>query len=131
MRECLGWITNCPNGQICPQNWLELSVSELPITVPCHVCEQNVDLVTTADDLDARAQADLLVAFPVVPCTGFGAAKRAPESAAVRPAPDSAPAPGPAPTPARRSEDVVRDARQRRFRSRRQGNDDRRPEPDV
>lgn len=78
MRECLGWITNCPNGQVCPQNWLERSVSELPTTVPCHVCEQNVDLVTTTNDLNALALADILVAFPVVPCTGLATANGAP-----------------------------------------------------
>ena len=92
MRECLGWLTNCPNGQICPQNWLVRSVSELPTTVPCHVCEQNVDLVATAEDLEARARADILVAFPVVPCTGFVAKNRAPEADIVveEPAPLSA-----------------------------------------
>ena len=81
MRECLGWITNCPNSQTCPQNWLELSVWEIPTTVLCHVCEQNVSLVATEKDLEEKARADILVAFPVVPCTGFATTNRAPSIA--------------------------------------------------
>ncbi len=82
MRECLGWLTNCPNEHSCPQNWLELAVSEIPIEVHCHVCDQPVALVTTEEELQTRAQQDQLVSFPVVPCTGMAGAQRSPTSAA-------------------------------------------------
>lgn len=88
MRECLGWITNCPNEHSCPQNWLELSVSEIPTDVSCHVCDQSVSLVTTEEELETRAGQDQLVSFPVVPCTGMNGAQRSA-------------GPGPSPTPAR------------------------------
>lgn len=71
MRECLGWITNCPNEHSCPQNWLELAVSEIPTDVHCHVCDQSVSLVTTEGELEAQAKRDRLVSFPVVPCTAL------------------------------------------------------------
>ena len=70
MRECLGWITNCPNDASCPQNWLELAVSEIPTTIACHVCGRNVDLVLEESELPMRP----LAAFPVVPCAGQAAA---------------------------------------------------------
>ena len=66
MRECLGWITNCPNDAGCPQNWLELAVSEIPAAVSCHVCGRHVDLVIEEHELGMRP----LAAFPVVPCAG-------------------------------------------------------------
>lgn len=96
MRECLGWITNCPNEHSCPQNWLELAVSEIPTDVACHVCDQSVALVPTEEELEARARRDQLVAFPAVPCTGLGGAAR-PSAGAPAPAP---PPPRRAPTPA-------------------------------
>src|SRR5262245_57941752 len=77
MRECLGWITNCENKQGCPQNWLELSVSEIPTEVRCHVCEASVSLVTSEDDLFAKDSQQSLAAFPVVPCTGVVGIQRA------------------------------------------------------
>lgn len=91
MRECLGWITNCPNEHSCPQNWLELAVSEIPTDVHCHVCEQAVSLVPTEEELEAHAQRDQLVSFPVVPCTGMNGAAR----------PSTSAAPGAAHTPPR------------------------------
>ena len=78
MRECLGWITNCPNDQGCPQNWLELSVSEIPTRLTCHVCEREVELVLTQEEVEAHAAASDLAAFPVVPCTGHAEAPRLP-----------------------------------------------------
>jgi len=99
MRECLGWITNCPNEHSCPQNWLELAVSEIPTDVHCHVCDQAVSLVTTEAELEAQARQDQLVSFPVVPCTGLDGAARPPGGAgAVQtpPRPMSPPAPPPA-----------------------------------
>lgn len=77
MRECLGWMTNCENKQGCPQNWLELSVSEIPTEVRCGVCESSVSLVTTEDDLYAKDAQQALAAFPVVPCTGVIGIQRA------------------------------------------------------
>ena len=71
MRECLGWITNCPNDAGCPQNWLELAVSEIPTSVGCHVCGRNVDLILEEGELQSRP----LAAFPVVPCAGRAAAE--------------------------------------------------------
>ena len=75
MRECLGWITSCSNEQSCPMNWLELAVSELPTSIRCHVCEQNAVLVLTEGEAQTEARSGL-VAFPVVPCTGFGGVPR-------------------------------------------------------
>ncbi len=91
MRECLGWITNCPNDGSCPQNWLELSVSEIPTKVHCHVCEQPVDLIAEEAEFETRARRDELVAFPVVPCTGMAAAPRAAPSATPAPREPSPP----------------------------------------
>jgi hypothetical protein len=71
MRECLGWITNCPNEHSCPQNWLELAVSEIPAEVVCHVCDQSVSLVPTEGEFQQQADQDQLVSFPVVPCGGL------------------------------------------------------------
>src|SRR5262245_29970692 len=71
VRECLGWMTNCENRQGCPQNWLELSVSEIPTEVRCHVCESSIALVTTEEDLNSKDSQQALAAFPVVPCTGM------------------------------------------------------------
>ena len=71
MRECLGWITNCSNDAGCPQNWLELAVSEIPTAVSCHVCGRSVDLTLNEAELDTRP----LAAFPVVPCAGRAAAE--------------------------------------------------------
>ena len=83
MRESLGWITNCQDAASCPQNWLELAVSEIPTAVPCHVCGRNVDLVVD----EAEVQSRPLAAYPVVPCAGRAA------SGAVAGAVVSAPAP--------------------------------------
>jgi hypothetical protein len=116
MRECLGWMTNCENKQGCPQNWLELSVSEIPVEIRCHVCESMVSLVPTEDELYAKDAQGVLSAFPVVPCTGTlgiqraatahanaGAAPAAqpPANGAPPAAPPkrSRPAPAPAPEP--------------------------------
>ncbi|MEM7679017.1 MAG: FHA domain-containing protein [Myxococcota bacterium] len=74
MRECLGWITNCPNDAGCPQNWLELAVSETPTAIGCHVCGRKVELVLDAAELDSHP----LAAFPVVPCAGRAVAEPAP-----------------------------------------------------
>ncbi len=63
-------------------NWLELSVSECPTTIRCHVCEQGVDLVLAENELDAKAVQGALAAFPVVPCTGTaGVPRQAPSVA--------------------------------------------------
>jgi hypothetical protein len=96
VRECLGWMTNCPNDQSCPMNWLELSVSECPTTIRCHVCEQSVDLVLAEPELDMKVSMGALAAFPVVPCTGTGGVPRQPTSlppqnGAGRPSPAMAP----------------------------------------
>jgi hypothetical protein len=74
-------MTNCPNDQSCPMNWLELSVSECPTTIRCHVCEQGVDLVLQEDELQQKSNGGGLAAFPVVPCTGTGGTPRLPTSA--------------------------------------------------
>ena len=71
-------MTNCPNDQSCPMNWLELSVSECPTTIRCHVCEQGVDLVLAEDELESKADGGALAAFPVVPCTGSSGPPRQP-----------------------------------------------------
>lgn len=84
MRECLGWITNCENRQGCPQNWLELSVSEVPVVISCHVCEGEVHLVGSEDDLTARDAEHALAAFPVVPCTALGGGQQRAATAHVR-----------------------------------------------
>jgi hypothetical protein len=101
MRESLGWITNCTHAEQCPQNWLELSVSELPRAVACHVCGRQVDL---SED-EARFQAACgqgLAAWPVVPPVAVGAARPTEESA--MPEGDAGPVPQvevrPAPVPA-------------------------------
>lgn len=67
MRERLGWLTSCTNAQSCPQNWLERSVSELPTTVPCHVCRREVNLVKSEERLQALDVEGQVVAFPAVP----------------------------------------------------------------
>jgi pSer/pThr/pTyr-binding forkhead associated (FHA) protein len=59
-------------------NWLELSVSECPTTIRCHVCEQSIDLVLSEAELEDKAAQNLLSAFAVVPCTGTGAPPREP-----------------------------------------------------
>ncbi|MEL7370309.1 MAG: FHA domain-containing protein [Myxococcota bacterium] len=83
MRECLGWITNCPNDAGCPQNWLELAVSETPTAIGCHVCGRQVELVVEAKELEAHP----LAAFPVVPCAG----RAVPDAAPLMPSPDPSP----------------------------------------
>lgn len=95
MRECLGWLTNCENRQGCPQNWLELSVSEIPTDVRCHVCDSSVALVTTEDELNARDAQHALAAFPVVPCTGLGGAQRGSTAHASSAPPQASAAPQP------------------------------------
>lgn len=105
MRECLGWITNCPNEHSCPQNWLELAVSEIPADVHCHVCGQSVALVPTEGELEQRAARQELVSFPVVPCAGMGGAQRPGNGAMPHPVQTpqpsmTPPAPARAPTPA-------------------------------
>lgn len=77
-------------------NWLELAVSECPVTIKCHVCERSVDLVLTEEELDAKVKQDALSAFPVVPCTGTMGVPRQPTSLPVNGAsvtPDLAPEP--------------------------------------
>lgn len=100
MRECLGWITTCSNDQNCPQNWLELAVSEIPTKIDCHVCEQRVSLVTTEGELDSAASSNGLVAYPVVPCAGpieASSGVGASNGAVARPEPVRARPPTPAP----------------------------------
>jgi hypothetical protein len=63
-------MTNCDNKQGCPQNWLELSISEIPVVIRCHVCENDVHLVINEDELLAKDGQPAIAAFPVVPCTG-------------------------------------------------------------
>ena len=72
-------MTNCSDEASCPQNWLELAVSEIPTTVGCHVCGRNVDLILEEGELQTRP----LAAFPVVPCAG----RLVGEVAAVQPNP--------------------------------------------
>lgn len=105
MRECLGWITNCGNDASCPQNWLELAVSELPTKVRCHVCEQPVDLVLSQDALQGAAQ---LAAFPVVPCTGMTGAASSPPGNGAAAAPVVPYDPPPAAAPAAKKRWSVR-----------------------
>ncbi len=69
--ERLGWLTNCPNVTRCPQNWLELCVSEIPTQVGCDTCRQNVLLVGTESEYE-HARADRLAAWPVVPPIAVG-----------------------------------------------------------
>lgn len=71
MRESLGWITNCRNAEQCPQNWLELSVSEVPTQVSCHVCGQTVVLVTDEAEFQRASDRDVS-AWPVVAPIGLG-----------------------------------------------------------
>jgi hypothetical protein len=70
MRESLGWITNCPNHQTCPQNWLEYSVSEIPLSMLCHVCSERVWLVSEERDLLQKQSTSMISAYPVIPCAG-------------------------------------------------------------
>jgi hypothetical protein len=109
MRECLGWITNCPNEHSCPQNWLELAASEIPVDVQCHVCGQAVALVPTEAEMAQRAGRQELVAFPVIPCAGMNGAQRSVGNGALGhpmhtpqalESPARAPTPPRAPTPA-------------------------------
>lgn len=67
MRECLGWITNCPDDKRCPQNWLEIAVTELPSNVHCHVCDHDVAAVTSEQALEDAEHDQQVAAFPVVP----------------------------------------------------------------
>lgn len=71
MRECLGWVTNCENEQSCPQNWLEHAVTEIPVTLECHVCRRSVALVAAVGALESEAQQGELAAYPVVPPIGI------------------------------------------------------------
>ncbi|MEQ8279778.1 MAG: FHA domain-containing protein [Deltaproteobacteria bacterium] len=106
MRECLGWITTCPNDQSCPMNWLELAVSEIPIKINCHVCERKVSLVATQAELDSAGSSNALAAFPVVPCAGPTDAPMAPATgngAAGHAEPVRARPPTPAPAPVARA----------------------------
>ncbi|MFO0726016.1 MAG: FHA domain-containing protein [Myxococcota bacterium] len=70
MRECLGWVTNCADDKRCPQNWLEYAVTELPGRVRCHVCDRDVDMVTSEEAFDAAVEARRTTALPVVPPAG-------------------------------------------------------------
>jgi hypothetical protein len=106
VRECLGWMTNCENRQGCPQNWLELSVSEIPTEVRCHVCESQVALVTNEDELQSRDGQGALAAFPVVPCTSFGGIQRAATAHQGGPARANGAGAAPAPAPARKAAPV-------------------------
>jgi hypothetical protein len=101
MRECLGWITSCSNDQDCPQNWLELSVTELPTAVGCHVCGARVDLVVSEDEVRSRAGAGGVAAFPVIPCVALvGAPRGVPGGqSAGRPTFEGAPPRAPTPLP--------------------------------
>lgn len=92
MRECLGWLTNCENRQGCPQNWLELAVSEIPTEVHCQVCGSNVALVLSEEEVRAKAAEQRIAAFPVVPCAGMGGT--APAAKPAMPAMPSGPPPG-------------------------------------
>lgn len=63
-------MSNCPDERRCPQNWLELAVTECPTTVRCHICENDVELVTDMGEFQQNADANIVGAFPVVPCAG-------------------------------------------------------------
>lgn len=69
--ERLGWITSCDRDPSCPQVWLEHSVAEIPVHVACPVCGQDVALVATEAELEAR-KASEVVAWPVVPPMAIG-----------------------------------------------------------
>lgn len=77
MRECLGWLTTCANDQSCPQNWLERSVTEIPLSLQCHVCSRTVTLVDREARMQELTQEGRLVAFPVVPPIALGRAAEA------------------------------------------------------
>lgn len=97
MRECLGWVTNCADDKRCPQNWLEHAVTELPARSHCHVCERDVDLVSSEEALDAAEDGRRLVALPIVPPAGMPAIYG---RFSAHPFGQSAPAPArPAPAP--------------------------------
>ena len=70
MRECLGWVTNCADEKRCPQNWLEFAVTELPGRVRCHVCDRDVEMVTSEGAFDSACEARKTAALPVVPPAG-------------------------------------------------------------
>lgn len=72
MREYLGWITSCSNVHSCPQNWLECSVSEIPTTIRCHVCQNEVSLVSDSPSVERAEREGSLAAFPVVPPIRLG-----------------------------------------------------------
>ena len=67
MRESLGWMTNCANTNSCPQNWLDVSVTDVPTEVWCHVCNQSVSLVSSQDELDSQVGTSNVAALPVMP----------------------------------------------------------------
>lgn len=102
LRECLGWLTTCTDEKRCPMNWLELSTSELPTTIHCHVCDQDVTLTGNEQEFEAARQG--LAAFPVVPPAnlpashglhGGGSPPRAATQHQSNAAPPSTPAPSP------------------------------------
>lgn len=97
MRECLGWLTNCSNVQSCPQNWLERSVTELPVTVHCHVCRAEVALTLDEASVAEATRAGGLAAFPVVPPIGLESSPSAPARTQRPTVDDGYPVPQPVP----------------------------------
>jgi len=92
MRECLGWISNCGEEASCTQNWLERAVSEIPVTVKC--CGNEVHLVSTIEEFEAKRSQKLVAAFPIVPCAGQAASYQELDIASV-PAKSRTPTPPP------------------------------------
>lgn len=66
MRENLGWQSSC-REPLCPQEWLKLSVTELPTAIQCGRCGQQVRLVLKPEELGQLP----LAALPVVPCSAL------------------------------------------------------------
>lgn len=86
MDETLGWQTNCAQAETCPRNWLEHSVTEIPVEIGCAVCGQSVVLVPTEADLRTEVAAGRVAAFPTVPCVALpGVAVPMPAPAAAAP----------------------------------------------
>ncbi|NJK89385.1 MAG: FHA domain-containing protein [Myxococcales bacterium] len=64
--ERLGWESNCPHGDRCPQSWLTRSVVELPLELVCHVCRGPVRLERSRSGYE-RVRDAHLAAWPIFP----------------------------------------------------------------